>query len=199
MLTVIVLIIMAIITYIIQPRFTFHVVAIMLMLFFLSEPANAVPNECPKFTSEQHNLIRLSYMVGSQHDDTVKSITGGHLGHTVAAIIWKESFIGNNVIRFSNDPSFGIGQMKITTLFWLNGIDYTYANRDYHEHKMMSDLLTNDLYAITQTYNYIKMLLIRHESVYMARMRYNGSGSAARAYSFDINDRVQLLIACKLV
>lgn len=197
MLLLSVLLAVIILTLLIQPKFGVHVILISFLLVIGFKPVEA--SQCPTFTQEQQQLIKLAYTVGSQHNSDIYRITGTHIGHTLAAIIWKESFIGHHVIRYSTDPSFGVGQMKITTWFWLNEINYSYANRHYYEHKAISDLMTNDLYAITQTYKYLKLLIRQHESLHMARIRYNGRGAAAERYAEDVLDRVRVLTRCGIV
>jgi hypothetical protein len=144
----------------------------------------AFGGECPDFTSEQDRLVHLAYAEGSQYD----------LGYTLAALLWKEAFIGEHVIRANSKDgeygSFGVTQVQLTTAMGLVGENNSWKARA----ELIPLLVGDDLYAIRLGLDY----LLKHRGLGYRGMiaRYNGRGAAAQEYAGDVIDRVRLLERC---
>lgn len=178
-----------------------YVILTFTLMFSLTSFAQSVDeNNCPVFTPEQQRILRIAFTTGSQFDADLYAAVGTHIGHSLAAIIWREAIVGRYIIRFNAGDgllgSYGVGHVQLTTLFWMDGIDNTWKNRDELAPQYIVRLITDDYYAIHTSYRYLKQLAIRHGSIYTARMRYNGSGQRAKEYADDTGERVQILLRC---
>lgn len=174
---------------------------ILLLIPFAATAQVYSPNsDCPIFTTEQRKILRMAYTVGSQYDEQLYNAVGDHIGHSLAAIVWRESFVERHIVRFNTGDgqlgSWGVGHVQLTTLWWMDGILVTWENRDKLAPEYIHRLLSDDYYAINSAYRYLKYLTIRERSFYNARMRYRGTGQLAIEYANDVSERVQILIRC---
>jgi hypothetical protein len=165
-----------------------------------SQVYNPDTEACPVFTPEQQRILRIAYKTGGQYNQELYNAVGTHIGHSLAAIVWKESFVGEYIIRFNTGDgqlgSYGVGHVQLTTLFWMDGVGNTLKNRDELAPQYITRLLIDDYYAIHTAYRYLKHLTIREGNFYNARMRYNGRGAKAVEYADDVTAKVLTLIRC---
>lgn len=136
------------------------------------------------FTKEQENKLYLAYITGYKYDR----------GHTLAAIIWKESFVGDHIIRTNSKDgkygSFGIAHMQLTTAMELLGYKSSWkARAELVPLMIMDDRLSLDL---------AMMYLNRssHLSWRTQISRYNGKGPKALRYAEEVSGRALLLSSC---
>lgn len=145
---------------------------------------------CPSFTDDQRAVLDTAYQVGRDVN-----------GYILPALVWQESFLGDDIIRFSprdgNLGSYGVAHMQLTTIMHNEGIANTRANRAKYGERLVVDLMTNDLYAINQANNYLTKH-IAALGVERGVARYNGSGAAARRYSETVLGKAKTLQQCKL-
>lgn len=162
--------------------------------------SNALAEQCRRFTQEQRDLIRYAYVVGSQYDSEIYNIVGTHAGHSLAAILIEESFVGEYIIRVNASDgllgSYGIMMVQITTIFHMDGLEDTWVNRQDIAPNIMTRLLTDDLFAIESGYRYLRKMILQRGSLWEARRAYNGAGSRAIAYADRTGETVRMLIKC---
>jgi hypothetical protein len=142
--------------------------------------------ECDfSFTPEQNSLLHLAYAVGQPHD----------LGYTMAAITWKESFVGRHIIRINpNDGkngSYGVTHILLDTAMWMLDIDSTWEAKAELAPRLMRD----DIFTLHLSLKYL--LRFNHLPWRKQVERYNGQGDLARSYADDVTKRVNLLLKCK--
>lgn len=155
--------------------------------------------ECPSFTPEQSYLLSTAYIIGNQANDPLHRITKQHIGNTMAAILWKESFVQDKIFRYNpRDPSYGV--MNITFVAYLETLgvrDLSYPTIHSHTN-IINTLLTDDLEAIKIGYQYLSKKIIMHKDLWKGVRGYNGSGWMADKYVADVKKRVKLLSKCKM-
>lgn len=153
-------------------------------LFVITMSNTVKANECPQFTHEQDVLIRMSHAVGSYND----------WGYTLAAIVWKESIVGDHIVRVNGPDgglgSYGVGHMQLTTAMYLTGT----TNRWDAKANLAPRMINDDVYALELSLKY----LVRHQDLGWRGMitKYNGEGEVARIYAEDVVDRVVSLQKC---
>lgn len=154
-------------------------------LFVIMTLTNYVrADECPVFTTEQDVLVRMAHAVGSYHD----------WGYTLAAIAWKESIVGDHIVRVNGQDgglgSYGVGQMQLTTAMYLTGR----TNRWEATANLAPQMINDDVYALELSLKY----LVKHQDLGWRDMivKYNGEGEAARIYAEDVVQRVMVLQQC---
>lgn len=159
-------------------------VVIMSVLMLAAWADNARADECPTFTHEQEWLLHAAYTMGEPHD----------WGYTLAAIVWKESFLEDEVHLVNpadgDYGSYGPAHVQATTAVDLDGLEQTPANN-----LMMADkLLNNRVVGIQYGLRY----LLRHsDRTYIGTIRkYNGAGPRAVRYAEDVYQRVLTLMNC---
>ena len=137
--------------------------------------------DCRSYTQEQRDLLDMAYMKGGEY--------GYEL--TLSAIIEKESFLGNQVLRTNpNDPSYGVAHISFDTLKWLSGKNHWDAIKEA-ERVVKDDQLAMD-YALQ------KLLSVRKTTYWNAWKSYNGSGKAAEKYANDIQGIVRKFKRCNV-
>lgn len=137
--------------------------------------------QCRKYTTEQQQLIQQAYSYGLPYD----------YGYTLAAIVIKESFVGNRVIRYNvNDPSTGITHIQFDTLKHLSGLNHWDALA------LAEELIVNDLLAFEYA---VKKLDSVSGSFWQKWKRYNGGGKAAESYANDIQGIIRGLKKCGII
>lgn len=161
---------------------------------------NAIAQQCRTFTEEQRELIRYAYVIGSQFDQEVYNTVGTHAGHTLAAILIEEAFVGEFIIRVNAADgllgSYGVMMVQITTIFHMDGLEDTWRNRQDLAPDLMVRLLTDDMFAIESGYRYLRRMILQWGSLWEARRAYNGAGSRAIAYADRTGETVNMLIRC---
>lgn len=141
-------------------------------------------DDCPTFTHEQDVAIRMAHAVGSY----------GDWGYTLAAIVWKESIVGDHIIRVNGPDgglgSYGIGHMQLSTAMYLTGI----TNRWDAMANLAPRMINDDVFAMELSLKY----LMKHADLGWRGMitKYNGGGEAARIYAEDVVKRVMSLQRC---
>ena len=150
--------------------------------------------QCPYFTGEQRNMIRIAHAVGDRHD----------LGHTTSAIVWRESFgcrAGVHVCQSNLADglagSYGPMQVQATTYAsFYHGVPldaFEWSEWASVAQRMMDD----PVFAIESGAGY----LAHHVSQLGWRegiARYHGGGQQADDYSADVVRRVRVLERCGL-
>lgn len=144
---------------------------------------------CPSFTPMQDALIHQAYYTGLPKD----------MGYTLAAIVWKESFVGRYVVRVnekdSGGGSYGVTMIQLETAMWLEGIDSIWEGKAV----LVPKLISNDAVALSfalQKLLAAKMTLGTGWTWKALWKAYNGSGSKAEKYSKDIAVKVKTLRSC---
>ena len=153
------------------------------------------------FTEEQSYILRTAYAYGSQPNEYLNNKFGSHVGHTLAAIVWRESFVGRHVVRYNTKDgdygSWGVGHVQFTTYLHMKGYENVYAVRNDTIYDYIERMLNDDYFAIKVAYDYIVQDLARRtSSFHEMRKAYNGSGERAERYAVDISNRVNYLIEC---
>lgn len=140
--------------------------------------------EC-RFTPEQNAVLHLAYAVGQPHD----------LGYTMAALAWKEGFVGRYIVRINpNDGehgSYGVTHVLLTTAMWMLDVDSTWEAKAKLAPKMMND----DIYTLHLSLEYLQRF--DHLPWRQQIAKYNGAGQRAEAYAEDVVKRVGVLTSCK--
>lgn len=152
------------------------------LLFFL--PVLSLATVCPKHTDEQKVLLQLAYDTGKPHD----------LGYSLAAIAWKEAFVGPYVIRVNGKDgghgSYGLLHMQLTTAMYLTGEKNIWkAKQD-----LVIRLMTDDLFSLHLSIKKLKKH--RHKGYRAMWKAYNGKGPMADKYSEAIAQNVAVLQNC---
>lgn len=167
-----------------QDRGFMKKVIVSLLSLLLSSVAVA-QYTCDTFTEEQEQLLKMAYVVGVDYDR----------GYTLAGIIWRESFVGEYVIRVnSNDGdygSYGIGHMQLSTAMYMLDVDSSWQAKSHLVPLMISD----DIFSMSLSMKY----LIKKDTLTNWRAsirRYNGSGSKADEYADDVIERIRVLEKC---
>ncbi len=135
---------------------------------------------CPKFTQEQENLLVIAYLRGYEEN----------LGYSLAAIVWKESFVGRYVVRVNNgehNDSYGITHIELKTAMYLLGIKNVWEAKDTIVRKLMID----DDFALDLAVAKLKSL--KSFSWRKKVQKYNGNGTK---YGEDITSKVRTLKRC---
>jgi hypothetical protein len=150
------------------------------ILLFLTTSSIIAQEKCPSFTKEQENLVVAAYMHGYEQD----------LGYSLAAIVWKESFVGKYVVRVNNDQhndSYGITHIELKTAMYLLGINNIWEAKDTIVRKLMVD----DNFAMDLALAKLKSL--KSFSWKKKVQKYNGVGYK---YGEDIARKVKTLKRC---
>jgi len=142
---------------------------------------------CPKFTPEQEGLILAAYYKGLPEN----------LGYTLAAITWKESFVGKWVVKVNNryNPkkdkhyeSYGVTHIELTTAMYLVGMKNYWQARA----EIVPRLINDNNYAWELAL--MKLKTLRRHSWEEKVKRYNGIGSVS--YGKEVVDKVRTLQYC---
>lgn len=143
---------------------------------------------CDNFTEEQEQILKMAYVIGAPYDR----------GHTLAGIVWRESFVGRYVVRVNSKDgaygSYGVGQMQLSTAMELTDVDSQWQARAHLAPLLMND----DIFAL----NMSMRLLLRNgteERWFNSIVRYNGKGQVAIDYAKDVVERVNVLETCSLL
>lgn len=154
------------------------------------------------FTKEQRNLVRMAYAYGSKPDPELENAIGGHIGHTLAALVWRESFVGPYVVPYNTSDgdygSWGVTHVQFTTYLHMKDLPNTYKSREKHFKWYVDKMMEDDYFALMVAYDYLKEKGIQYGSFYAMRKAYNGGGARADAYAQDMQNRVNVLIRCGL-
>lgn len=155
-----------------------------LVCFFLCSGVFANKCDIP-FTPEQNALLHLSYAVGEPHD----------LGYTMAALTWKESFVGRHIVRINPSDgahgSYGVTHILLTTAMYLTDVDSTWEAKAELAPRLMRD----DIYTLHLSLRY---LLNFSDRPYRKMVeKYNGSGKMAEEYADAVIKKVHVLQECK--
>ncbi|WYW02603.1 hypothetical protein Peetri_00015 [Pseudomonas phage vB_PpuM-Peetri] len=148
------------------------------------------------FTEEQERILGSAHQVGSPVN----------FGVTLQAIAWKESFVGDKVVRANPTDgrygSYGITHVQLSTGAWMLDQKPTKPFRT----GLRNDLVTDDSYAL----QFAAAYLVHTETIAKKITRdgnrqwratvasYNGSGAQARRYVEDVADKVSYLKSCGL-
>ncbi|WYW02365.1 hypothetical protein Lauda_00014 [Pseudomonas phage vB_PpuM-Lauda] len=148
------------------------------------------------FTEEQERILGTAHQVGSPVN----------FGVTLQAIAWKESFVGDKVVRANPTDgrygSYGITHVQLSTGAWMLDQKPTKPFRT----GLRNDLVTDDSYAL----QFAAAYLVHTETIAKKITRdgnrqwrvtvasYNGSGAQARRYVEDVADKVSYLKSCGL-
>jgi len=172
---------------------------ILLTLCLTLLPTLALAQSCPTFTREQQYLLRVAHVYGNQPNARLEAAIGDRIGYTMAAMLWREAFLGDRIFRHNpTDPSYGVMMVTFTAYLRTKG-----WNRDYmsyniiHQHSGgIAKMIENDVYAIQVGYEYLVIKMVEQRSLWGGVRAYNGGGQMARDYRDDIQDRVRQLIRC---
>jgi hypothetical protein len=149
---------------------------------------------CPSFSEDQHNALHKAYVVAEDSNATVDS------GVLFASLVWQESFIGDQIIRFNpNDGlygSYGLAQMQITTAYHILDIPFNNSTKSLLMDDLIVDFLKDDFFALDISFSYLLGHLNNYSNPWNAVARYNGSGTRADNYSKLIKTKYELLMAC---
>jgi hypothetical protein len=155
-----------------------------LLIIALLVSSQAFANCQFNFTYEQEFIINSAYDAGYPED----------LGYALAAISWKESFVGRHVVRINprdgKHGSYGVTHVQLTTAMELLNIDSYWRALDKLPIRMMSD--DRLMYELSLMY------LMKFEYLGYRGMiaKYNGSGARADQYANDVIDKVNKLMRC---
>ena len=157
-----------------------------LIAIFLISLSSLAFSECDfNFTVEQDKLLNQAYIMGFDDD----------IGYALASIVWKESFVGEYVIRVNNTDgkygSYGVTHVLLTTAMHMLGYENSRMARAELVPRMMSD----DVFMLWLSLDYLK----QHQKLGYRKMisRYNGKGPRAEAYANDVIKRVHKLEHCE--
>ena len=136
---------------------------------------------CPTFTPEQEDLLVKAHEYGKEYG----------YEYTLPAIVWKESFVGNFIVRINpkdgKHGSYGITHILLETAMYFESVDSSWMAKDY----IVMRLMTDDEYALELAV--IKLESIETTSWLTKWMRYNGNNPA---YGDDILLRIESLRDC---
>ena len=162
------------------------------MINLILATAIAGASSCPSFTEDQTRALELAYAIGNN-----LSVENG--GILLSSIVWQEAFVGEYIVRFNpNDGrlgSYGLGHMQFTTFMHLQGYENNYQSRTSLE-PYVARFLTDDIFALIQSKNYLQTHLNRLSEPFSAVARYNGSGRQAQSYANQIQTKYELLNSC---
>lgn len=145
-------------------------------------------SECRKYTQEQENLLHLAYEVGSHYD----------LGLTLAAIVQKESFVGDYIIRVNSQDgkygSYGVTHILLETGMDLLGMKSSWEARA----TLVPRLINDDLFAMRMAIKKLLSVKTGESNIDWRNMvsRYNGGGPAARKYGNTVVGIVKSFKKC---
>ena len=151
---------------------------------FLAVVTKASAQQCPTFTDEQQVVLQKAAILAAPYD----------WSYTMMAIVWRESFWGDEVRRHNpgdaDGGSWGVTQMRVTTALWLVGWEDTEETREV----MRNMLVECDTCAIELSLHY----LMSHADRGWFGMvkRYNGAGERAERYADAVVARVRVLQRC---
>lgn len=156
---------------------------------------------CPNFTQEQLDVLTIAIDVGGRYDADLYEVINDHVRYTTMAIVTRESFVGDYIIRQNprdgSSGSFGVMHVLATTAFdRILDMGYTWHNRHLFETDWIVTMLTNDREAIKAGVFVLKELIIQHGSLWAGVRAYNGAGVSADRYLIDVRYRVNKLIEC---
>ena len=155
--------------------------SVITFMVWLMVSAGVQSEQCRDYTPEQQNLSQQAYSYGLPYD----------YGYTLAAIVVKESFVANRVIRYNAaDPSTGITHIQFETLKHLSGFNHWDAL------SLAEELITNDLLAFEYA---VKKLESVNGTFWQKWKRYNGNGKDAKVYANDIRGIIRGLKRCNVV
>lgn len=159
-------------------------VTMLLVLLSGLVQANKYDGACQEFSREQREVLHMAFITGYPYDR----------GYTLAAIVWKESMVGDYVIRVNggdgNKGSFGVGHMQLTTAMYLIGEDSIWRAKA----KLTPKMINNDAFSLDLSMKYL--LRWSHLNWFNQIKRYNGQGPMADAYAVDVVERVRKLQSC---
>lgn len=136
--------------------------------------------QCRSYTPEQRWLLQQAYSYGLPYD----------YGYTLSAIVVKESFVGERVIRYNpKDPSTGVTHIQFETLKHLSGLNH------WDSLALAEELIVKDLLAFEYA---VKKLDSVHGNFWQKWKRYNGSGKAAEAYANDVQGIIRGFKRCNM-
>lgn len=139
---------------------------------------------CPKFTDEQERVMQMAYVTGYMYDR----------GYTLAAIAWKESFIGKYIIR-TNTKDGAYGSWGVTHIQLTTAMEYLEEDSSYEARSILAPLiLNNDAFALDLSMQYL--LKYKDRGWFGQIMKYNGTGQVAKEYAEDVVSRVNTLLQC---
>lgn len=171
--------------------------SIFILLFCFSQ-ANAIETECPVYTQEQEDALKLAYSVGYEDD----------LGLTLAAIVVQESFVGPYIVKVNTEDrskfllkggrativhgSYGLGHTTVGTLGFLLGEKNLWKVKAKYIPKLLSD----DKFSSKMIL--MKLLSVKSSTTPWREMvsRYNGSGPDAHKYMLKIVEIVKTFKKC---
>ena len=137
--------------------------------------------QCRRYTPEQQQIIQQAHSFGLPYD----------YGFTLAAIVIKESFVGNRIIRYNpTDPSTGVTHIQFDTLKHLSGLNH------WDTLALAEELIVNDLLAFEYA---VKKLDSVRGNFWQKWRRYNGKGKAAEQYANDVQGIIRGLKRCGVV
>lgn len=140
----------------------------LILMFTLMLSTQSVAGICRNYTDLQIDVIHLAFDYGKQYN----------YQYTLAAIVVKESFVGNRIIRYNpNDPSTGVTHIQFETLKHLSGLNHWDAL------ELAERLITDD--TLSLEYSVLKLNSISG-TFWNKWVRYNGSGERAQMYARDI-------------
>lgn len=171
------------------------------ILIFCFSQANAIETECPVYTQEQEDALKLAYSVGYEDD----------LGLTLAAIVVQESFVGPYIIRenpndysthtrkdgstFTIRGSYGLSHILLSTGMWLENYTSVWKARG----ELVPRLVEDDEYALKVALKKLHSVRKPDQDWRTLVARYNGSGKAARKYADNIAKHVTMFKKCSSV
>lgn len=146
-------------------------------------PASAAT--CPEFSPELDRAVWMAHAVGDPHER----------GHTLAAIVWRESGgVVPYVIRINpgdgDHGSYGVTHMQLTTAMQLVGETNVWAAKDWLAPRLMED----DAFALGLSVRYLEQHADRDWHGQVAKWR--GAGPLAEEYADDVTARANRLQAC---
>jgi len=156
---------------------------------------------CPSFTQEQLDVLVVAIEIGGHHDKELYAVIGDNVRYTTMAIVSRESFVGEYIIRQNPRDgvtgSYGVMHVLVTTAFAdIYEMGYTWRNRSLFESEWIVSMLTDDRAAIRDGYAVLKSKIIQHGSLWAGVKAYNGAGHMAERYMQDVRYRVNKLIDC---
>lgn len=146
---------------------------------------------CSIFDKNQRDVLQRAYNYGKQSD----------LGWTLAAIAWRESSAGADIVNF-NDPSFGVFQVHLKTASSHEGFDW---HQDPQRALMVAQRLITDFeYGADHAIQVLEFWKRRHKGNYRKMLASYNAGyryakGAGQAYAKDVASKVNYLRTNKCV
>ena len=166
----------------------FILAAFLIVLVCIVTARMAEASDCPYFTGEQRNMLRIAHALGDRHG----------LGDTAAAIVWRESLgcrpgvhVCTSNLADGVAGSYGPMQMQIST--YASHYHNVYAGEfEWSEWASTAQRMMDDpVFAIEAGLGYLVHHV--HQRGWRAGIaRYHGGGQQAADYSADIVRRVRV-------